>query len=129
MMPAQIPAAHKVRKACDVCHKAKARCSRGSPCKSCARSGRICRYSISNRLGRPPRGVPITTRDSSNRHNKKREIHHQPLLEEDLTLPDGFLPDALLDSSHTLPGLWTSFGKLEDLPCIFGDLSSAEVSL
>ncbi|KAI0012375.1 hypothetical protein F4779DRAFT_568415 [Xylariaceae sp. FL0662B] len=51
------PAAHKIRTACDICYRAKMKCSKGHPCVACARSGNQCRYSVSHRLGRPPKGL------------------------------------------------------------------------
>ncbi|KAL1963680.1 hypothetical protein VTN77DRAFT_7884 [Rasamsonia byssochlamydoides] len=47
------PPTKKVRSACDTCHNAKMKCSGGSPCAACSSSGYQCRYSVSNRLGRP----------------------------------------------------------------------------
>ena len=43
----------KLRTACDVCHQAKMKCSGGTPCAGCRDSGYECRYSVSNRIGRP----------------------------------------------------------------------------
>jgi len=43
----------RLRTACDICHQAKLRCSKGNPCSGCGDSGYKCSYSISNRIGRP----------------------------------------------------------------------------
>ncbi|KAL2056735.1 hypothetical protein ABVK25_003129 [Lepraria finkii] len=43
----------KLRTACDVCHQTKMKCSGGTPCAGCRDSGYQCRYSVSNRIGRP----------------------------------------------------------------------------
>ncbi|KUJ11560.1 uncharacterized protein LY89DRAFT_227318 [Mollisia scopiformis] len=45
--------AKKLRHACNSCHRAKVKCSRGTPCAGCAASGDRCVYSESNRAGRP----------------------------------------------------------------------------
>ncbi|KAI0377716.1 hypothetical protein F5Y04DRAFT_171652 [Hypomontagnella monticulosa] len=113
-MLARIPACHKVRAACDVCHKAKARCSKGSPCKSCARSGRTCRYSISNRLGRPPKGVSNDRRANLNGDDMESAIYRQQPFGENFPISDGSLIDASPTSSHAASSLEADFAKLED---------------
>ena len=46
-------ASGKLRAACDACHLAKSKCSRGLPCAECHQSGARCSYSPPNQLGRP----------------------------------------------------------------------------
>lgn len=43
----------KFRSACDICHQGKIKCSGGNPCEGCHKLGIVCRYSVSNRIGRP----------------------------------------------------------------------------
>ena len=43
----------KMRTACDICHHSKVRCIGGNPCEGCQKSGAWCKYSQSNRVGRP----------------------------------------------------------------------------
>ena len=48
----------KLRSACDVCHQAKTKCTGGTPfggtpCTNCRDSSYQCRFSVSNRIGRP----------------------------------------------------------------------------
>ena len=45
------------RIACDRCHRARVKCSRGTPCNQCRDSGYECSYSVSNRISRP-KGIP-----------------------------------------------------------------------
>lgn len=48
-----LKASGRLRAACDVCHLAKSKCSRGMPCAECAQSGAQCSYSPPSQLGRP----------------------------------------------------------------------------
>ncbi|KAI1491313.1 hypothetical protein F5X96DRAFT_632000 [Biscogniauxia mediterranea] len=113
------PAAHKIRSACDICHKAKMKCSRGKPCVACSRSGNECRYSVSNRLGRPPKGTTAATARSEKMidlSGTNKEQANQPTVmasdlfggdtsqgEDLLTLDDMFM-DTFSDSSYTHSG-------------------------
>lgn len=42
-----------LRLACDLCHQGKVKCSGGTPCEGCRKLGVRCKYSTSNRTGRP----------------------------------------------------------------------------
>ncbi|KAI1632522.1 hypothetical protein F4809DRAFT_627501 [Biscogniauxia mediterranea] len=112
------PAAHKIRSACDICHKAKMKCSRGKPCVACSRSGNECRYSVSNRLGRPPKGTTATIggKKMIDLSGTSKEQVNQPTVmasdlfggdtsqgEDLLTLDDMFM-DTFSDSSYTHSG-------------------------
>ncbi|KAI1082604.1 hypothetical protein F5B20DRAFT_531949 [Whalleya microplaca] len=109
----QTPVAHKVRSACDICHKAKMKCSRGHPCVACTRSGNLCRYSISQRLGRPPKGFTRGKINSTSNKNREQTMHSttttaqtstgshsQP--NEDLFTLDEMFMDTFSDSSCVL---------------------------
>ncbi|KAL7622424.1 hypothetical protein AAE478_007929 [Parahypoxylon ruwenzoriense] len=130
-METQTPVAHKVRTACDVCHKSKMKCSRGNPCVACARAGNQCRYSISNRLGRPPKAAPKNKKAGAITRSKERGPHRQPSAAaaqlflgddhsqpEDLPTLDDMFMDAFSDSSYTLssPEVLTNrgFTNIED---------------
>ncbi|KAI1371044.1 hypothetical protein F4677DRAFT_450755 [Hypoxylon crocopeplum] len=140
-MQTEAPSAHKVRTACDICHKAKMKCSRGNPCMACARSGNQCRYSISNRLGRPPKGTAKNA--STNTRGKERESHHQSaataaqlLLANDHTQPedlptlDDMFMDGFSDSSYALSSPETlnnqGYHNVEDTNNMVRNLSPAK---
>ncbi|KAL1848785.1 hypothetical protein Plec18170_007796 [Paecilomyces lecythidis] len=104
------------------------RCSGGNPCASCSKSGSQCRYSVSNRLGRPPKATAkskkMKTRMSSNRIATKTttqatvmaaEVHEAPIdhqrqvmgdsdyaHSDDLFAFDDVFIDAYSNSSHAL---------------------------
>ena len=42
-----------LRSACDLCHQGKVKCSGGVPCEGCRKLSVRCKYSTSNRTGRP----------------------------------------------------------------------------
>ncbi|KAI8956701.1 hypothetical protein F5Y11DRAFT_139343 [Daldinia sp. FL1419] len=112
-MRSHIPLAYKVRATCDSCYKAKIKCSRGDPCVACTRSGNQCHYSISNRLGRPPKGAsrgkivgaPIKTPKLSNHSylhiaTAQSPENGQSQQDESISL-DSTLVNQLSDSSYT----------------------------
>jgi Zn(2)-Cys(6) binuclear cluster domain-containing protein len=43
----------KLRSACDACHQAKVKCSRGASCLHCRIHNQECRYSYTARIGKP----------------------------------------------------------------------------
>ncbi|CZR60186.1 uncharacterized protein PAC_10082 [Phialocephala subalpina] len=76
--------AKKLRHACNSCHRAKVKCSRGTPCAGCAASGDRCVYSESNRAGRP-RGTKnkrtldlMNANSASNDSSSRRERSRTP---------------------------------------------------
>ena len=63
----------KMRTACDICHHSKVRCFGGNPCEGCQKSGARCKYSQSNRVGRP-KGV----RNKRTLENDEARIKSRP---------------------------------------------------
>ena len=64
----------KLRSTCDACQEAKSRCSRESPCYRCIHYDVECVYSLSRRIGRPPRAK--SPKEANKRRPKqKRGIH------------------------------------------------------
>ncbi|KAI0124774.1 hypothetical protein BJ170DRAFT_635034 [Xylariales sp. AK1849] len=92
MKPLSAPGGRKIRTACNVCHKAKMRCSGGNPCASCERAGCQCRYSISNRLGRPPKSSANVKVVSGINDATIPLASAAGSLEDMLTLDDMFIP-------------------------------------
>ncbi|KAI0104433.1 hypothetical protein F4814DRAFT_430750 [Daldinia grandis] len=117
IMRSQLPLAYKVRATCDSCYKAKIKCSRGNPCVACLKSGDQCHYSISNRLGRPPRGAAKSKAvDSTIKARKVSNYSRPPTViaqqspesgrsqQDDSTgLVEAILMNAFSDSSYELP--------------------------
>lgn len=109
-MQTQTPPAHKVRSACDSCHKAKMKCSKGTPCAACARSGSRCCYSVSDRLGRPPKSVAKRQKSGvhTNTTSKGREMTTPQLFKgydchsEELLTLDDMSVDAFSESLSAL---------------------------
>ncbi|KAL2047706.1 hypothetical protein N7G274_000748 [Stereocaulon virgatum] len=73
----------KLRSACDVCHQAKTKCTGGTPfdgtpCTNCRDSGYQCRFSVSNRIGRPRGTKNKRTLDRMSLHQRGGSDQSEP---------------------------------------------------
>ncbi|CZR51451.1 uncharacterized protein PAC_01327 [Phialocephala subalpina] len=145
----------KLRHACNSCHRAKVKCSRGTPCAGCAASGDRCVYSESNRAGRP-RGTKnkrtldfINANLSSNTSssNFRRERSRTPPQKQNSlnsAMNSGLSTPALISGMPT-PSIspemvnnlsfdsrnafWSFSGRFEDFSCTTDSLLDASSAL
>ncbi|KAF2686594.1 hypothetical protein K458DRAFT_402193 [Lentithecium fluviatile CBS 122367] len=112
----------KLRSSCDICASAKVKCDRERPvCQRCINSGMRCNYSVSRRMGKPPRkdanGNPVPKKSDRKNAERRTSTLSTPESESSKTIDDniaGGIPDPFaemnfdnsilnFDQSPTLP--------------------------
>ncbi|KAF2706515.1 hypothetical protein K504DRAFT_458920 [Pleomassaria siparia CBS 279.74] len=98
----------KLRSSCDVCANAKVKCDRERPvCQRCINTGMKCNYSVSRRMGKPPRkdanGNPLPRKSYAKTVDRRSSTLSTPERDSacDMSHLDdqlsGGIPDALQD--------------------------------
>ena len=105
----------KIRSACDICHHSKIKCHGGNPCEGCKRSGARCRYSQSNRVGRP-KGVKnqrnLQCAEAQGRaRGKHRQLGTKGIARSQQALPDTGYEHSRIEVENVLHPMPSSTGS------------------
>ncbi|ORX95400.1 hypothetical protein BCR34DRAFT_195699 [Clohesyomyces aquaticus] len=112
----------KLRSSCDICANAKVKCDRERPvCQRCINTGMRCNYSVSRRMGKPPRkdanGNPLPKKSDAKVPERRSTISSTPELDQQSFLDDqqlgGGIPDPLQD-----PNFESSLLNFEHTPTL-----------